>query len=73
MGKGGWGNDLILAEDQKEYQRAATVGKKQKERNLMDEGLLAEHSYWRSQAGGWEDKGWSWEERECKEAMSRFC
>lgn len=39
-GKGGWGNDLILAEDQKEYQRAATIEKKQKERNLMDEDYL---------------------------------
>ena len=39
-GKGGWGNDLILAEDQKEYQRAARNEKKIKERNLMDEDYL---------------------------------
>ena len=39
-GKGGWGNDLILTEDQKEYQRATTVEKKAKERNLMDEDYL---------------------------------
>ncbi|KAI7490471.1 putative 20S-pre-rRNA D-site endonuclease nob1 [Hortaea werneckii] len=39
-GKGGWGNDLILAEDQKEYQRAANAEKRQKERSLMDEDYL---------------------------------
>ncbi|KAF2764099.1 putative proteasome maturation ans ribosome synthesis protein Nop10 [Teratosphaeria nubilosa] len=39
-GKGGWGNDLILAEDQKEYERASNVEKRQKERNLMDEDYL---------------------------------
>jgi RNA-binding protein NOB1 len=39
-GKGGWGNDLILAEDQKEYERAMTTEKKQKERSLMDEDYL---------------------------------
>lgn len=39
-GKGSWGNDLILAEDQKEYQRAARTEKKAKERNLMDEDYL---------------------------------
>lgn len=39
-GKGGWGNGLVLAEDQKEYQRAAQVEKKQRERNLMDEDYL---------------------------------
>jgi RNA-binding protein NOB1 len=39
-GKGGWGNDLILAEDQKEYERAAKAEKKQKERSLMDEDYL---------------------------------
>ena len=39
-GKGGWGNDLILAEDQKEYQRAAKTEKKMKEKNLMDEDYL---------------------------------
>jgi RNA-binding protein NOB1 len=39
-GKGGWGNELILAEDQKEYQRAAKDEKKIKERSLMDEDYL---------------------------------
>lgn len=39
-GKGGWGNDLILAEDQKEYERASKVEKRQKERSLMDEDYL---------------------------------
>lgn len=39
-GKGGWGNDLILAEDQKEYQNATREQKRQKERNLMDEDYL---------------------------------
>ncbi|KAK4544189.1 hypothetical protein LTR36_004399 [Oleoguttula mirabilis] len=39
-GKGGWGNDLILAEDQKEYERASTVERRQKERSLMDEDYL---------------------------------
>ncbi|TKA24622.1 hypothetical protein B0A50_06382 [Salinomyces thailandicus] len=39
-GKGGWGNELILAEDQKEYQRAAKAEKRQKERSLMDEDYL---------------------------------
>ncbi|KAM0723872.1 hypothetical protein Q7P37_000862 [Cladosporium fusiforme] len=39
-GKGGWGNGLILAEDQKEYERALTSEKRHKERNLMDEDYL---------------------------------
>ena len=39
-GKGGWGNELILAEDQKEYQRATKDEKKMKEKNLMDEDYL---------------------------------
>ena len=39
-GKGGWGNELILAEDQKEYERASKVEKRQKERSLMDEDYL---------------------------------
>lgn len=39
-GKGGWGNELILAEDQKEYQHAAVLEKRHKERNLMDEDYL---------------------------------
>lgn len=39
-GKGGWGNDLILAEDQKEYQHAAILERRHKERNLMDEDYL---------------------------------
>lgn len=39
-GKGGWGQELILAEDQKEYVRAMTVNKRQKEKDLMDEDYL---------------------------------
>lgn len=39
-GRGGWGHDLILAEDQKEYERARVVERKQKERSLMDEDYL---------------------------------
>ncbi|GAB7342798.1 hypothetical protein MBLNU457_g0933t1 [Dothideomycetes sp. NU457] len=39
-GKGGWGNNLMLAEDQKEYQRAMTTEKRTKERDLMDEDYL---------------------------------
>ena len=39
-GKGGWGNELILAEDQKEFERASKVEKRQKERSLMDEDYL---------------------------------
>lgn len=39
-GKGSWGNELILAEDQKEYQRAVTEEKRSKARDLMDEDYL---------------------------------
>ncbi|KAL1957042.1 hypothetical protein VTO42DRAFT_6419 [Malbranchea cinnamomea] len=41
-GKGGWGKDLILAEDQKEYIRALADEKRRakKERDLMDEDYL---------------------------------
>lgn len=41
-GKGGWGQDLILAEDQKEYSRAMNgYGRsKKKETDLMDEDYL---------------------------------
>lgn len=39
-GKGGWGHELILAEDQKEYQQAAVQERRFKERNLMDEDYL---------------------------------
>ena len=39
-GKGGWGNELILTEDQKEYEMASVAEKKQKERSLMDEDYL---------------------------------
>lgn len=39
-GKGGWGNDLILAEDQKEYQKATREERRHKERSLMDEDYL---------------------------------
>lgn len=39
-GKGGWGNELILAEDQKEYLKAQTQQKRTKEKDLMDEDYL---------------------------------
>lgn len=41
-GKGGWGTELILAEDQKEYVRAVTNENRitRKERNLMDQDYL---------------------------------
>ncbi|MCJ1401450.1 Nin1 binding protein [Xylographa trunciseda] len=39
-GKGGWGQELILAEDQKEYLQAMTGQNRKKERNLMDEDYL---------------------------------
>lgn len=39
-GKGAWGTELILTEDQKEYQSAQTTEKRIKERSLMDEDYL---------------------------------
>ena len=39
-GKGSWGKDLILTEDQKEFQRATNDEKKMKEKNLMDEDYM---------------------------------
>ncbi|MCJ1353798.1 MAG: Nin1 binding protein [Icmadophila ericetorum] len=39
-GKGGWGQELILAEDQKEYLQAMNGRNRKKERNLMDEDYL---------------------------------
>ncbi|KAL8755826.1 MAG: hypothetical protein Q9184_004684 [Pyrenodesmia sp. 2 TL-2023] len=39
-GKGGWGQDLILAEDQKEYLRAIGGNARKKETNLMDQDYL---------------------------------
>lgn len=39
-GKGGWGQELILAEDQKEYLRALNDRNKKKETDLMDEDYL---------------------------------
>ncbi|KAI9807239.1 MAG: hypothetical protein M1825_005957 [Sarcosagium campestre] len=52
-GKGGWGQGLILAEDQKEYVQATQGHNKKKERDLMDDdylpGILSGH---RDKAGG---------------------
>jgi RNA-binding protein NOB1 len=52
-GKNGWGQTLILAEDQKEYVRAVKEERRSKQRDLMDEdylpGLLSED---RRRAGG---------------------
>jgi RNA-binding protein NOB1 len=39
-GKGGWGQGLILAEDQKEYVQAMTGQRRKKEKDLMDEDYL---------------------------------
>lgn len=39
-GKGGWGQGLILAEDQKEYVRAMQGESRKKEKDLMDEDYL---------------------------------
>jgi RNA-binding protein NOB1 len=39
-GKGGWGQSLILAEDQKEYAQAITGARRKKEKDLMDEDYL---------------------------------
>jgi RNA-binding protein NOB1 len=39
-GQGGWGSNLVLAEDQKEYVRAMTSGKRTKDKDLMDEDYL---------------------------------
>jgi RNA-binding protein NOB1 len=39
-GKGGWGQSLILAEDQKEYIQAMTGVRRNKEKDLMDEDYL---------------------------------
>jgi RNA-binding protein NOB1 len=39
-GQGGWGNELVLAEDQKEYVRAMTSVKRTKDKDLMDEDYL---------------------------------
>ncbi len=39
-GKGGWGQELILAEDQKEYLRTMSGRSKAKETDLMDEDYL---------------------------------
>jgi RNA-binding protein NOB1 len=39
-GKSGWGNDLILSEDQKEYVRALSEEKRQKKKDIMDPDSL---------------------------------
>ncbi|KAM5341179.1 hypothetical protein ACJ41O_015288 [Fusarium nematophilum] len=39
-GKNGWGNDLILAEDQKEYSRAADEQRRQRKKDIMDQDYL---------------------------------
>lgn len=39
-GKGGWGQSLILAEDQKEYLRATSRNGRKKQTDLMDEDYL---------------------------------
>lgn len=39
-GKNGWGRDLVLAEDQKEYVRASEEHKRQRNKDVMDEDYL---------------------------------
>ena len=39
-GKGGWGNQLILAEDQKEYGRAVVERERAARRDVVDEDWL---------------------------------
>ncbi|KAI9791617.1 MAG: Nin1 binding protein [Peltula sp. TS41687] len=39
-GKGGWGQSLILSEDQKEYTRAVTAQERVRTRDLMDQDYL---------------------------------
>ncbi|KUI54721.1 20S-pre-rRNA D-site endonuclease nob1 [Cytospora mali] len=39
-GKNHWGKDLILAEDQKEYQKKTAEDRRQRQRDLMDEDYL---------------------------------
>ena len=39
-GKGGWGNDLILAADQKEYLNQINQQKRSQARDLMDDDYL---------------------------------
>lgn len=39
-GKGGWGKELILAEDQKEYIKRAEEEKRTRYRDLMDDDYL---------------------------------
>ncbi|KAK0385304.1 hypothetical protein NLU13_7780 [Sarocladium strictum] len=39
-GKGGWGRELMLAEDQKEYMRKGEEIKREKKKDLMDEDRL---------------------------------
>lgn len=39
-GRGGWGNGLVLAEDQKEYVRAKGERQRARQRDLMDEDYL---------------------------------
>jgi RNA-binding protein NOB1 len=39
-GKNGWGRELILAEDQKEYTRARDAQRREKKKDLMDEDYM---------------------------------
>ncbi|KAF5016124.1 hypothetical protein F66182_12296, partial [Fusarium sp. NRRL 66182] len=39
-GKNGWGNNLVLAEDQKEYTRAADEQRRQRKKDIMDQDYL---------------------------------
>ena len=39
-GRGGWGNKLVLAEDQKEYTRSVSDARRSRPRDIMDEDYL---------------------------------
>jgi RNA-binding protein NOB1 len=51
-GKGGWGRELLLAEDQKEYTMKVNEDKRTRQRDLMDEDYLPGILSGRRQGGG---------------------
>ncbi|KYK60842.1 hypothetical protein DCS_01980 [Drechmeria coniospora] len=51
-GKNGWGQDLILAEDQKEYGRASDSLRRQKTKDIMDQDYLPDILTGARSAGG---------------------
>ena len=51
-GKNGWGRDLILAEDQKEYVRASDEQRRTRKKDIMDEDYLPDLLTGRRSGGG---------------------